>query len=553
MRVVVRAGEPIVFTRKTRATSTPILIRGLLELEVSEPTPITSISASLICKWRVEWPGGIPPTFNKFHEEKAVVSSQDLLLSDKVQALQQKSSVEGRRSRSGVLPSRQDRGTVVSRLFKGWARSASALPVHDNNNSNATSTLIPPGKFKCPFGFALPHDTAPTIRVAGRARCSFQLKVEIRRPGLFIPTATASCPLQIVLLPEVDTLLTNESGEGELLEYNWKDHLRLNLCVGNRHFMIGGYMPLYIFLIPLRQLAIHQILVVLEEIGESLRRRIVPVSNPTKSITVLFQTQDGTVQDREKATHTLFTLRQKNRHIPLLPIPPSSSDETLNTLRKYSDPKGANAHHPVDHKLSDQLKSPNGPWDLKYSVPIPGPSSSLRFSFDHRPHFVFQIEHRLRISITVGTSNVDVTDPAYSSSAGLNDIEHILPVQILSVSLFSQCGPEWTKLPSYIEVSNPNTTDPYDFILNMKKATSTLRSDEEFGTSSAAATSGPSPNEWDITLRRDASPSHGRIRRSLPPGNGGSPNQTFEALRTFTALVGGRQSVDGRSAPRYDG
>jgi len=315
--------------------------------------------------------------------------------------------------------------------------------------------------------------------------------------------------------------------ESNDIEDVWNDRLLYALYIGGRNYSIGDRIPLHMTLVPLDKVALHQISVVLEQ-------------------RVTYRTRDGIHEDKDTSRFPLLSIKQARKAIPILPVLPNSPPDSLSVLC-HSESGNPDV---IDEEYIHQLQSLSGPWSLRYSIPLRD-ESGLHFTFDRRPNSVIEVEHNLHITLVVRALD-DPTSNSAPHATSSSDIKLVYPVQILS----SHCTPAWIKLPTYCDVPQPNSADPYAYLLqggisghSRHEAGDPSASDISPDTSAIAANRDlwPPPN-----LRQLPSKDASQIPVTHDSDMGkGKDLASAEHARRFAKLIGGREGVNGELPPDY--
>ncbi|CAK9440070.1 uncharacterized protein LODBEIA_P41700 [Lodderomyces beijingensis] len=296
------------FDQQEYSSRPPTILRGALFIRILKPTKIKAINLSFKGVQRTEWPEGIPPKKNQFHESNDIIThtwpffqaangaaailpnnGADLFIEKNgtphQQDLEELSAVRSNSpAPSGHIRQRNSSNSLsvhdnffsrnLSPNFMRRAKSPSIGSVDASTLSDLTSSISPgvndpnvnmafvPGDYLYNFEHPLPPSIPESCKVTFGST-EYHLEVSIQRPGTFKSNLSGRLPINIIRTPSESNLEENES---IVITRDWEDQIRYDLVIGAKSVVLNSYLPLAFRFVPLwGKVALHRIRIYLTE------------------------------------------------------------------------------------------------------------------------------------------------------------------------------------------------------------------------------------------------------------------------------------------------
>ncbi|KAG9312095.1 hypothetical protein JVU11DRAFT_7379 [Chiua virens] len=237
-------------------------------------------------------------------------------------------------------------------------------PVADgaNDQSGGGWIVFPQGTYTYPIFFTIPNDSPPTS-IAHHGSLTWQIKADVKRPGVFTTRLTAQKEVIVVSLPK-----HSNPEEGIDLQRPWEDQFQYRVQIGGHAFPIGGKVPFQLTISPMAKIKVHSILVYLDERTDYYSR-----------------TQSQVRSDVMRRA-TLLAIRRSNSDErysePILPLISNEPDAFRKSpLHRFVGPEEN------ENEVASSFMG-SGPWTIRHDLKLP----------DSAPFYTPRIEPRVATS-----------------------------------------------------------------------------------------------------------------------------------------------------------
>ncbi|KAI5963181.1 uncharacterized protein KGF55_002973 [Candida pseudojiufengensis] len=294
------------FDQHEYSSRPPTILRGSLFIRVLKPSKIKSITLTFKGIQRTEWPEGIPPKKNLYHEINDIITHTWPFFSSNNNINLPNNGADFYIEKNGSIQhtggGNEELSTVRSNTPPPRRVSSNSLSVNGSTTSNnqdnfftrnlspsfirrskspsigsvdamteLTSVVSPttdsnmyfaPGDYLYNFEHPLPPSIPETCNVTFGST-TYNLEVLIQRPGTFKSNLSGKLPINIIRTPSELNLEENES---IVISRDWEDQIRYDIVIGAKSVVLDSYLPLAFRFVPLwGKVALHRIRIYLTE------------------------------------------------------------------------------------------------------------------------------------------------------------------------------------------------------------------------------------------------------------------------------------------------
>ena len=265
------------------------LLRGKLQLVVSKNIKIKAVQLKLLGRARTEWPEGIPPLKQEFHEEEglrtqvltffnAMNDGWETDYGNQCIYSLREGSADSSSTNLSITPSGRTthplsaassaRSNLTSRDLKRLSLQHSqsrSFGKGENPFSPATQAkgfkVFYPGTYEYSFELPIDHHQLETTKLQ-YGSVKWELHATVDRAGAFKPNLHGVKEVSIIRIPDSMSL---EMVEPISISRQWEDQLHYDIVISGKSFPIGGKIPIAFKLTPLAKVQVHKLKVFVTE------------------------------------------------------------------------------------------------------------------------------------------------------------------------------------------------------------------------------------------------------------------------------------------------
>ncbi|KAG5299793.1 arrestin domain-containing protein [Histoplasma capsulatum G186AR] len=281
--------EPVLFLegfdRDNADTTKTSILRGTLRLKLSKPAKIKKICLNFKGMGQTNWPEGVPPKKNQFHENHAILNHTWMLFNAQLPDAEYSHGADHIRlkvptvstkelaastiellalSTSNLSRAKQPRDVKKLSLQSNCSRSFAKgeFPRHGEPSVSARGfKLFEPGDYW--YNFELPISSRYPESIDSPAGwVKYMLEASVERSGAFRPNLLGHREVPFIRTPPEGSL---EHVEPIAISRTWEDQLHYDIVISGKSFPLGGQVPIAFKLTPLAKVSLHRIKVIVTE------------------------------------------------------------------------------------------------------------------------------------------------------------------------------------------------------------------------------------------------------------------------------------------------
>ncbi|OJD10571.1 hypothetical protein AJ78_08458 [Emergomyces pasteurianus Ep9510] len=456
--------EPVLFLEgfdrndvDTRKTS---ILRGTLRLKLSKSAKIKKICLNFKGLGQTNWPEGLPPKKNQFHENHVIMNHTWMLFNAQLPDAEYSHGADHMKLKVPMMSSKELATSTIELLAKsGSTTSLAILPkeskklslqsnhsrsfgkgeTHHGGPSVASRgyKVFHPGDYW--YNFELPVSSRYPESINSTAGwVKYTLEASVERSGAFRPNLLGHREVPFIRAPAEGSL---EHVEPIAISRTWEDQLHYDIVISGKSFPLGGQVPIAFKLTPLAKVACHRIKVFVTENTQ------VVANNKT------YHRLDGTKK--------VLLFEKRADALSSSTFPGSVCRVTAGGGVAYDSRRQASEGieyvNPRNTNLLGDLETSfeAGPTEMEFNVQLPScgelkkkdTSRALHFDTTHEQ---LQISHWIKIILRL--SKVDEKDPSKRRhfEISIDSPFHIMSCLAAQSNLY---------LPAYSSLSQPQVPD----------------------------------------------------------------------------------------------
>ncbi|EEH07872.1 arrestin domain-containing protein [Histoplasma capsulatum G186AR] len=264
--------EPVLFLegfdRDNADTTKTSILRGTLRLKLSKPAKIKKICLNFKGMGQTNWPEGVPPKKNQFHENHAILNHTWMLFNAQLPDAEYSHGADHIRLKVAAVSTKELAASTIELLALSASNLSRAKQTRDVKKLSLQSN--------CSRSFAkgeFPRHGEPSVSARGFklfepaiiGTISSSLsphEASVERSGAFRPNLLGHREVPFIRTPPEGSL---EHVEPIAISRTWEDQLHYDIVISGKSFPLGGQVPIAFKLTPLAKVSLHRIKVIVTE------------------------------------------------------------------------------------------------------------------------------------------------------------------------------------------------------------------------------------------------------------------------------------------------